>query len=149
MRFGSVTLTLPPLCSQRNGAGSASWRWWDRRLQANATWPISSRAAVARMHDLPIEATTRDLESQPLTPSELGRFDGMVLDPPRTGVRPSCEALDGSTVGTIVYVSWHPGSFARDARTLADGGYMLERVWPIDQFLWSHHLELVVHFVRR
>ena len=54
-----------------------------------------------------------------------------------------------SGVKTIAYVSCHPGSFSRDARILADGGFALERVWPVDQFLWSHHLELVAHFVRR
>ena len=39
-------------------------------------------------------------------------------------------------------------SFARDARMLIDGGYRLAAVTPIDQFLWSSHVELVAIFQR-
>jgi 23S rRNA (uracil1939-C5)-methyltransferase len=104
---------------------------------------------AARLHGLNITASARDLDHQPLTGAELERFDGVLLDPPRTGARATCEALAVSRVANIAYVSCHPGSFARDARILADGGYVLERIWPIDQFLWSHHLELIAHFVAR
>ena len=37
---------------------------------------------------------------------------------------------------------------ARDARALADAGFTLERVLPVDQFLWSPHIELVGIFTR-
>ncbi|MBT5433109.1 MAG: hypothetical protein P8Q36_14585 [Alphaproteobacteria bacterium] len=94
-------------------------------------------------------ATVRDLEDEPLAGEELKRFDTIILDPPRSGARAQCEKLAASSVRAIAYVSCHPGTFTRDARILADGGYHLAAVWPIDQFLWSHHLELVAHFVRR
>ena len=37
---------------------------------------------------------------------------------------------------------------ARDARILVDAGFTLERVLPVDQFLWSPHVELVGVFGR-
>ena len=43
----------------------------------------------------------------------------------------------------MVAVSCNPGTLARDARILVDGGYTLEYVKPIDQFLFSHHVEAV------
>jgi 23S rRNA (uracil1939-C5)-methyltransferase len=43
----------------------------------------------------------------------------------------------------VVAVSCNPATFARDARLLTQGGYRLERIVPVDQFLWSPHLELV------
>ncbi len=49
---------------------------------------------------------------------------------------------------TVAYVSCNPTTFARDARVLVDGGYTLEAVTPVDQFLWSHHVELVGVFRR-
>jgi 23S rRNA (uracil1939-C5)-methyltransferase len=52
-------------------------------------------------------------------------------------------------VKKIVYASCDPGSFARDARALQDGGYRLEKLMPIDQFLWSPHVELIALFTRR
>jgi 23S rRNA (uracil1939-C5)-methyltransferase len=56
--------------------------------------------------------------------------------------------LAQSTVPTVLYVSCNPGSFARDARILVDGGYHLNRVVPLDQFLWSPHVELFARFAR-
>ena len=66
-----------------------------------------------------------------------------MLDPPRPGAPQQAKALATSAVPTIAYVSCNPASFARDARTLVDGGYRLESVQPLDQFVFSPHLELV------
>jgi len=45
-------------------------------------------------------------------------------------------------------VSCNPQTFARDARILIDAGFRLDKVTPIDQFLWSTHVELVGVFRR-
>lgn len=95
-----------------------------------------------------VEVQARDLERRPLTPHELGDVEAVVLDPPRAGARAQAAALAASNVPRIAYVSCHPGSFARDARTLVDAGYRLPRVTPIDAFLWSAEVELVAAFVR-
>ena len=43
----------------------------------------------------------------------------------------------------IAYVSCNPATLARDCAILTKGGYTLERVTPIDQFLYSTHVEAV------
>ena len=91
----------------------------------------------------------RDLARRPLPPAELERFDAVVLDPPRAGAAAQAEELARSRVGRVVAVSCNPASFARDARLLLDGGYALDWVQPVDQFLWSPHLELAAAFQRR
>ena len=48
----------------------------------------------------------------------------------------------------LVYASCDPGSFARDALSLHEGGYRLEKLLPFDQFLWSAHVELIALFAR-
>ena len=48
----------------------------------------------------------------------------------------------------MVGVSCNPVTFARDARILIDAGFRLETVTPVDQFLWSAHVELVGVFRR-
>jgi 23S rRNA (uracil1939-C5)-methyltransferase len=90
----------------------------------------------------------RDLFRRPLDQAELGRFEAVVLDPPRAGAKEQVTLLAGSGVTRVAYVSCNPSTFARDAKMLADGGYRLEWVRPVGQFRWSTHVELVGCFVR-
>lgn len=85
----------------------------------------------------------RDLFRRPLVHEELEAFEAVVFDPPRAGAQAQAELLSGSKVGTIVAVSCNPATFARDTRLLIDGGYTLQSVTPVDQFLYSPHIEAV------
>lgn len=96
----------------------------------------------------PIEAKVRDLFREPLSPRELKGFDAAVFDPPRAGAATQAAALAGSDIAVIAAVSCNPATLARDARILIDGGYKLERVTPIDQFLYAPHIEAVAIFRR-
>jgi 23S rRNA (uracil1939-C5)-methyltransferase len=90
----------------------------------------------------------RDLFRRPLSSAELNRFDGIVLDPPRAGAKEQVGALAQSKVAHIAYVSCNPATFARDAKTLINGGYCLKRITPVGQFRWSTHVELAAAFSR-
>ncbi|CAO3416347.1 class I SAM-dependent RNA methyltransferase [Azospirillum doebereinerae] len=106
-------------------------------------------AALSRsVQGLRLTTERRDLFETPLTAKELNRFDAVVFDPPRAGAAAQTEALAASRVPLAVGVSCNPATFARDARILVDGGYRLTRVHPVDQFLWSAHVELVGVFER-
>jgi 23S rRNA (uracil1939-C5)-methyltransferase len=96
----------------------------------------------------PIRAQARDLERRPLLAAELAKIDFVVFDPPRAGAAIQAAELARSTVPTVAAVSCNPATFARDARLLADGGFELERIHVVDQFLWSSHIELVALFSR-
>src|SRR6185312_10994748 len=95
-----------------------------------------------------IVAEARDLVRRPVLAEELKRIDVAVFDPPRAGAAEQAAELARSAVGRVVAVSCNPATFARDARTLLDAGFRLQRVLPVDQFLWSPHLELVGVFER-
>lgn len=90
----------------------------------------------------------RDLFRRPLAAEELKGFDAVVVDPPRAGAQAQMAELARSDIPKIVSVSCNPNTFARDARLLAGGGYRLVSLLPVDQFLWSSHLELVGVFER-
>ena len=90
----------------------------------------------------------RDLYRRPLDRTELQAFDAVVLDPPRAGAAQQVAELATSAVARIAYVSCNPSTFARDAKTLVDGGYGLSRVRPVGQFRWSTHVELAACFAR-
>ncbi|WP_292082942.1 MULTISPECIES: class I SAM-dependent RNA methyltransferase [unclassified Brevundimonas] len=95
-----------------------------------------------------IEAQARDLFRRPLSPYDLKGCEAIVIDPPRAGALEQTQQLPGTKAGLVVGVSCNPQTFARDARVLIDGGFRLEKVTPIDQFLWSTHVELVGIFRR-
>lgn len=116
----------------------------------------SDRAALAALAQAArgpglkqVTATVRDLFREPLSGPELKGFDVVVLDPPFAGAKAQAETLAASPVPRIVMVSCNPATFARDARTLVDGGYRLKSVVPVDQFVFSPHIEVVGKFERR
>ena len=91
----------------------------------------------------PIETKVRDLFQDPLSPRELDGLDAIVFDPPRAGAKAQADALAKSKVKTVVAVSCNPATLARDLGILIGGGYRLQAVTPIDQFLFTPHLEVV------
>lgn len=111
---------------------------------------IAALAAAVRTNQglKPIETRVRDLFRDPLSAIELKAFDAVVLDPPRAGARAQCERIAASKVARVVMVSCNPATMARDLRTLVDGGFRIDAVTPIDQFVWSAHVEAVVVLVR-
>jgi 23S rRNA (uracil1939-C5)-methyltransferase len=96
----------------------------------------------------PITARVRDLFREPLSPLELNEHDAIVFDPPRAGAEAQAQRLARSKVKTVVAASCNPATLARDARHLVDGGYKIESVTPIDQFVYSAHVEVVAVFRR-
>ncbi len=111
---------------------------------------LAALAAAARGASglKPVTTEKRDLFKRPLGARELVPFDAAILDPPRAGAAAQAAQLAGSGLRRIVYVSCNADSFARDARVLVGGGYKIGNVTPVDQFLWSEHIELMTCFTR-
>lgn len=85
----------------------------------------------------------RDLFRRPVTPLELKKYDGLIFDPPRAGAEEQARAIAKSDIRRVAAVSCNPTTLARDLAILVGGGYRLLSVTPIDQFLWSPHVEAV------
>jgi len=95
-----------------------------------------------------IEAFSRDLVARPLTEERLNEFDGVIINPPRSGAKAQCEFIAKSKISKVVLVSCNPSAFSTDAKILGQGGYKLTKVIGIDQFYWSFHLEIIGVFVK-
>jgi 23S rRNA (uracil1939-C5)-methyltransferase len=95
-----------------------------------------------------IRAEARDLSRRPMLAMEMKALDAVVFDPPRAGAPEQSREIAASKVSRAVAVSCNPTTFARDAKILVDAGFTLQHVKPIDQFLWSPHIELVGVFSR-
>ncbi|MFN3353673.1 MAG: RNA methyltransferase, partial [Brevundimonas sp.] len=116
---------------------------------ASADGIAALKAGAATASGLkPITAEARDLFRRPLSPHDLKGVDAVVFDPPRAGALEQTRQIAQTATSVVVGVSCNASTFARDARVLIDAGFRLERVTPIDQFLWSAHVELVGVFRR-
>lgn len=124
--------------------------------RASVTAFDSDRRALATLeHALrhakglkPVEVRQRDLFREPLSATELNAFDAVVFDPPRAGAALQAERLAKSRVPLVIAISCAPTTLARDARVLIDGGYEMGPLFPIDQFVYSPHLEVATVFAR-
>jgi 23S rRNA (uracil1939-C5)-methyltransferase len=83
-----------------------------------------------------------------LRATERGRFDAVLLDPPRTGAPAAVRAAAELQAPRIVYVSCDAPTLGRDTKSLAQAGYRLVRAHPIDLFPQTAHFEVVAEFTR-
>lgn len=97
-----------------------------------------------------IKTMQKDLFLYPLSKEELEDFEVVVMDPPRAGAKQQaqelCKIENTKRPRKIVMVSCNPITFARDAKILIEGGYILKKITLTDQFVYSDHSELVALF---
>lgn len=129
---GAGTFTLPLMRKKRIVKGT------DNAPQA--------LAALRKASEGRVETMERDLFKTPLYPDELYEYDAVVFDPPRAGAKAQCEQIAATDVPRVVAVSCNPVSFVRDAEILIRGGYRLTRLRPVDQFVFTPHMELAALF---
>lgn len=76
--------------------------------------------------------------------------DYIVLDPPRDGVHPKAlERIISYGVERMVYISCKPTSLARDLQMLLGRGYVVEKVWCVDMFPGTGHVETIVSIQKK
>ncbi|MEY3978668.1 MAG: rRNA ((1939)-C(5))-methyltransferase RlmD [Pseudomonadota bacterium] len=86
----------------------------------------------------------------------LGKFDRMLIDPPREGAMEVCKAIAEAKEqapdvqpARIVYVSCNPATLARDAGMLVNvGGYQLSQAGVVNMFPHTAHVESIAVFDR-
>lgn len=95
-----------------------------------------------------VSTELRDLFLRPLLPHELNKFDVAIIDPPRAGARHQMQEIINSEIQKLVMISCNPITFARDVQNLADAGFTMGQITPVDQFIYSPHLEIIAIFER-
>ncbi|MEQ1780033.1 MAG: class I SAM-dependent RNA methyltransferase [Hyphomonadaceae bacterium] len=96
----------------------------------------------------PVTTEKRDLFRRPLVRTELRRFDAAVIDPPRAGAEAQTRELAVSDIKRVAMVSCNAATFSRDLKIMLASGWRVTRISPVDQFLWSSHIEIVAALER-
>lgn len=110
--------------------------------------PHAVRALSQAGKSKPLKVFQKDLFAHPLKVEELNRYDAIIFDPPRAGCSEQAKLMARSLCSHLIGISCNPATFARDASYLVKGGYRLKSLQVIDQFLWSHHVEVIGVFSR-
>lgn len=97
--------------------------------------------------NLNITAKVRDLYFNPLRIDELRNYAQVVINPPRNGATPQIKQISQcKQLRQVILISCSVENFIRDSKLLLNNGFNLTQIYPIDQFLYSEHLELVAIF---
>lgn len=124
------------------------------------TIPISSKGSVtaiegcssalgaldkaAKRHLLPIKVIKQDLYQNPLRANDLNDYSQIVINPPRNGSTPQFkEIAKTKKVQKVILISCSLDSFTRDSAILINNGFSLNQIHPIDQFIYSNHIEAI------
>lgn len=145
---GLGNFTLPLATQVREVVGIEGSAVLTERALENARANGVAEKTVFYCRNL-FEATTDDLVV-------LGKFDRMLIDPPREGAMAVCEALVGLNAAhrdlkpqRIVYVSCNPSTLARDTALLVhEGGYILKQAGVVNMFPHTAHVESIAVFER-
>jgi len=136
---GTGTLTLPLLARAQSVAGVESSALALQLLRRSAD-EMPAHSGKLRLAAGDAAQVVGGLE---------GSFDAALLDPPRTGSAEAVVALAERDIPRIAYVSCDAPTLARDAKLLADRGYSLASVRPLDLFPQTAHFEVAAAFIRR
>jgi 23S rRNA (uracil1939-C5)-methyltransferase len=100
---------------------------------------------IGNAHFMPGDVRT---EMRPLV-ERAGKPDVVLVDPPRAGLSQKIvRRILETEPKKIVYVSCNPTTLAPNARQLAEAGYTLEHVTPVDMFPQTPHIEAVALLTR-
>jgi 23S rRNA (uracil1939-C5)-methyltransferase len=131
--IGTIGLTL---------AGDAG-EVWGLDTVAEAVADAEANATANGIANVHYRAADARLGIRPLI-EEAGRPDVVVVDPPRAGLSNKIvRRVIECGAKRIVYVSCNPTTLAPNAAALAESGYTLRRVKPVDMFPQTPHIECV------
>lgn len=137
--IGTISLFLAGYAGQVFGVEAVPQAVADARENARRNGITNAEFFLGRAEDvLPKLYAEADSE-------KMAHPDVIVVDPPRKGCDEAClRTMLAMRPSRIVYVSCDSATLARDVRFLADGGYELKRIRPVDQFAQTVHVESVV-----
>ena len=130
---GTITLTFASRCRRAIGI----------EIVPQAVENARRNAAANGIHNVEFHAGKAE-DLLPRFVEDGLRPDVILIDPPRKGVEPPIiQAIAQAQPSRVVYVSCNPATLARDVKLLAETGYQVMKVQPVDMFCWTSGIETV------
>ena len=137
--IGTIALALAP----------AAGEVWGVELVEQAVADAIENAKLNGIDNARFYAGDVRTAMRPLV-EEAGQPDVLVVDPPRAGLSQKIvRRIIETGAKRVVYVSCNPTTLAPNARQLADAGYTLDQVRPVDMFPQTPHIECVAQLSLR
>jgi 23S rRNA (uracil1939-C5)-methyltransferase len=131
--IGTVGLTLAPRAAEL----------WGLEIVEEAVADAIANAELNEIDNARFFAGDVRLALRELV-EEAGRPDVLVVDPPRAGLsKKVVRRVIEAAPKRIVYISCNPTTLAPNAAQLAEAGWALSRVRPVDMFPQTPHIECV------
>jgi 23S rRNA (uracil1939-C5)-methyltransferase len=122
---------------------SSAGEVWGIEIVPEAIADAEENARLNGIENVHFRAGDARKEIRPLV-EEAGRPDVVVVDPPRAGLsKKIVRRVIECDAPRIVYVSCNPTTLAPNAAQLAEAGYRVRRVKPVDMFPQTPHIECV------
>ena len=135
---GTISLFIAGDCAHVIGIEQVAPAIEDAKANAKANGVKNAEFVCGNVEDVLPRLLSRE-----------GGIDAIVLDPPRKGCEEAAlEAIAKSSANRVVYVSCNPATLARDCKYLAQQGFTLSAVRPVDMFPQTCHVETVVAMTR-
>lgn len=135
---GTIGLTMAASAKEVIGVETVAAAVCDARSNAALNGITNARFLCADAAE-----AAEQLKSEGISP------DVIILDPPRKGCSPqTLESAAAMKPERIVYVSCDAATLARDCALLAEFGYRVNNVEPVDMFPRTGHVETVVLMFR-
>ena len=135
---GTISLFIAGDCAHVIGIEQVAPAIEDAKANAKANGVKNAEFVCGNVEDVLPRLLSRE-----------GGIDAIVLDPPRKGCEEAAlEAIAKSSANRVVYVSCNPATLARDCKYLAQHGFTLSTVRPVDMFPQTCHVETVVAMAR-
>lgn len=109
---------------------------------------VNSLQTAIKTSGLCIDTLVQDLYLNPIKSNKISEFSQVVINPPRNGSSPQIREIAESSASRVILVSCSLESFVRDSKLLLKNNFILDKIYPIDQFLYSKHLEIIAVFTR-
>jgi 23S rRNA (uracil1939-C5)-methyltransferase len=106
--------------------------------------------ALKKYSSSQVHVDIRDLFKNPLLADFINNFNGIIINPPRSGAFAQVKEIAKSHVENLVMIYCSATSIIRDCIVLKEREDLeIKQIKVLDQFIYSPHIEILIYFAKK